>query len=84
MRLLDKVMELSTPNVETGCRVWTGHTNLEGEPKLRIKGKWLPVKTYLTAKKHKREGYWPTFENTCGNRRCVTVTHLRIVDWIPR
>lgn len=76
-------MALSIPNVETGCRVWNGPVDRDGEPTVRVRGTRARVKWYLTAKKRKLEGYYVTYENTCGNRLCVTVSHLRIVDREP-
>lgn len=86
MTPLESVMTLSTPNIETGCRIWKGKTDPEGEPLIRARGNWVSVKRYLTASKRKRnrKGFYPVFENTCGNRHCVTVGHLRITDWIAR
>lgn len=82
---LDKIMATSRPNVETGCRIWHGKCGSSGEPLVRIRGSLAPVKRYLTAGKRKRnrEGFYPVFENTCGNQRCITVSHLVIVDWKP-
>ncbi len=52
---------------------------------MRIRGNTASVKRYLTASKPKRnrEGFYPVFENTCGDQRCITVGHLLIVDWKP-
>jgi hypothetical protein len=84
---LENIMALSVPNVETGCRVWKSRTDSEGEPVMNARGKRVLVKRYLTAKKMKdlkQRGFYPVFENTCGNRRCVTVSHLRVTGTVPR
>jgi len=85
MTPLEKIMAASRPNVKTGCRVWYGKRDSNGEPKVRIRGNPASVKRYLTASKRKRnrEGFYPVFENSCGNQRCITVGHLLIVDWKP-
>jgi hypothetical protein len=82
---LDKIMAASRPDVETGCRVWYGKRDSNGESKVRIRGNLASVKRYLTASKRKlnREGFYPVFENACRNQRCINVGHLVIVDWKP-
>lgn len=53
MTPLEKIMAASRPNVETGCRVWYGKRDSNGEPKVRIRGNLASVKRYLTASKRK-------------------------------
>lgn len=84
MTPLEKIMASSAPNVVTGCRVWEGKTDADGEPVILARGNWVPVKRYLTSKKLKRKGFYPVFENKCGNPECVTATHLRVASWVSR
>ncbi|MEH0577109.1 hypothetical protein QBA54_22030 [Streptomyces sp. B21-108] len=83
MTPLDEIMAASRPIVEIGCRIWEGRVSPDGVP---VFGYLFdtPVTRYLTANRYRHKELVPVFSNRCGNKLCITVSHLTLTGWISR